>query len=125
MKMFLFFSHKLTNEQIEDANISLKIYKFISLPQNLQNLWSDIPADLESLDNYLTPFKNYLRLSVKKGDYVLIQGDFGAVVEMVTFAKSLDLIPIYATTKRVSKEIKKDGKIIKISEFKHIRFRKY
>jgi len=56
---------------------------------------------------------------------VLIQGDFGAVYHMVNFAKELGLIPIYATTKRESIELKQGNKIIKKSIFKHIKFRKY
>jgi len=34
------------------------------------------------------------------GDYVLIQGDFGAVYIKVNFAFSVDLIPVYSTTER-------------------------
>jgi len=124
-KMFLLFSHSLTNEQIDDANKKLQVYDFISLPENLQKLWSNIPPELESLDEHLSSLKNYIRLAAKKGDYVLIQGDFGAVYEMVNFAKSLDLIPIYATTKREVVEEKQGDKVVKKSIFKHIRFRKY
>ena len=124
-KIYLLFSHKLTDEQIEDANKNLNVYNFIYLPQNLQTLWSDIPPELETLNNYLSSIKNYLRLSCKKGDYVLIQGDFGAVVEMVEFSKNLGCIPVYATTKREVIETKQDDKIVKKSIFKHIRYRKY
>ncbi len=124
-KMYLLFSHKLTNEQIDDANTNLKVYDFVSLPETLQTLWSNIPPELENLDNYLSSLKNYIRLAAKSGDYILIQGDFGAVYEMVTFSKNLGLIPIYATTKREVVEEKQGDKIVKKSIFKHIRFRKY
>jgi hypothetical protein len=122
--MYLLFSHKLTPEQIEDAKKSLKIKEFIYLPKNLQKKWSNVPPELEDLSEYAKEFEEFIK-SANKGDYVLIQGDFGLVYKMVSYSKKLSLKPIYATTKRVSKEIKKDGKIIKISEFKHIRFREY
>ena len=56
-KMYLLFSHKLTNEQIDDANTNLKVYDFVSLPETLQTLWSNIPPELENLDNYLSSLK--------------------------------------------------------------------
>jgi len=124
MKMYLLFSHTLTDSQIDDAKSTLKVDKFIYLPKNLQKIWSEIPPELDSLDEYLNKIKHFIK-SANKGDYVLIQGDFGAVYHMVNFAKELGLIPIYATTKRESIELKQGNKIIKKSIFKHIKFRKY
>ena len=122
--MFLFFSHKLTPLQIEEAK-KLGVEEFVYLPKNLQDVFSNVPPDVESLGEYLKPLFLFLMENSKSGDYVLIQGEFGVVYRLVSFAKILDLIPIYATTKRITKEIVKDAKIVKISEFKHIRFRKY
>ena len=45
-KMFLLFSHNLTQIQIDDAKNNLDIEKFVSLSQDLQELWSNIPSDL-------------------------------------------------------------------------------
>jgi len=124
MKMILLFSHKLTDEQIDDAYERFNIKEFVYLPENLQKIWSDIPPEVENIKPLLEPIKEFLRKKANSGDFVLIQGDFGAVVEMVEFVRYW-LIPVYSTTKRVTKEVKKDGKLIKVSEFKHIRFRKY
>jgi hypothetical protein len=123
MKMYLLFSHKLTDAQIEDAK-KLGVDKFIYLPEDLQRKFSNIPPELESVKEYAKDFERFLE-NAKSGDYVLIQGDFGLTCHLVNFAKSKGLIPVYATTKRISKDIKKDGKVVKISEFKHIRVRKY
>ncbi|MEO1927266.1 MAG: CRISPR-associated protein Csx20 [Nautiliaceae bacterium] len=123
-RMFLIFSHKLTDEQIKDAKGNLGIEEFVYLPENLQKIWSNIPPEIEDIKPLLEDIKQFLRENANSGDVVLIQGDFGAVVGMVEFVRNW-LIPIYATTKRVSKEIEKDGKIVKVSEFKHVRFRKY
>jgi len=123
-KMFLFFSHKLTQEQIDDAK-KMGVKKFIYLPKDLQKLFSNVPPELESLDEYKKPFEEYLLKNAKKGDFVLLQGDFGLVCSLVGFCKRLGLIPIYATTKRVAIEKIIDGKTVKISKFHHIRFRRY
>ncbi|WP_456372838.1 CRISPR-associated protein Csx20 [Methanocaldococcus sp.] len=123
--MFLLFSHNLTNDQIKDAKENLKVNKFIYLPKELQNIWSNIPPEVEDITDYLKPIKEFLKNNANDGDYVLIQGDFGATYNMVNYAFENNLIPIYATTKRVVKEVIEDGKVITIREFKHCRFRKY
>jgi len=125
MKMILLFSHTLTPEQKEDAEKTLKVDEFISLPDELQNLWSNVPPEIENLDNYLEPIFNYLRKNLKKGDFVLVQGDFGVTCKTAEFVKSLEAVAVYATTKREVIEKKENDKIVKISIFKHIRFRKF
>jgi len=125
MKMILLFSHTLTPEQKEDAQKTLKVDEFISLPENLQKLWSNVPPEIENLDNYLEPIFNYLRKNLKKGDFVLVQGDFGVTCKTAEFVKSLEAVAVYATTKREVIEKKENDKIVKISIFKHIRFRKF
>ena len=124
-KMFLLFSHNLTQIQIDDAKNNLDIEKFVSLSQDLQELWSNIPSDLIFIKEYLLPFRNFLKKNSNFGDVVLIQGDFGAVYQMVNFAKDLGLEAVYATTNRIIEEIVEDGKTIKKSIFEHRRFRNY
>jgi len=123
--MFLLFSHTLTKPQIDDAKNSLGVASFISLSTELQKLWSDVPPELESLEEYLKPIRGFITTESKSDDVVLIQGDFGVVYEMVVFCKELKLATVYATTKREVKEVIKDGKILKTSLFKHVRYRKY
>jgi hypothetical protein len=126
-KMFLFFSHRLTPEQERDARENLGVEKFLYLPENLQKVFSNIPPEMdnEELKHYVKQFGEFLLENSTPGDYALIQGDFGVVYNLVNFAKSIGVVPVYATTKRVVKEIKDGDKIIKQSQFKHIRFRKY
>lgn len=122
--LLVLMSHKLTQEQINDIsfNLNAEIYY---VDDYINTLWKNIPPELESLDEYLTPVKNYIRDNMKEGDYILIQGEPGAVYQIVKFSYDINLIPIYSTTKRISVEKEIDGKVKKISVFKHIRFRKY
>ena len=125
-KMFLLFSHTLTQAQIENAQKSFGVEEFVALSPDLQQIWSQIDPDLASLQEILEPLKEYLHKEASKGDYVLIQGDFGAVYLMVEYAKKLGLIPVYATTKRrVLEYIDTDGNTVKQSKFEHRRFREY
>ena len=124
-KMILLFSHKLTPEQISDSKSSFGVEEFLTIDDDLQNIWSNVPADLEDIVEYLQPVRDFLIENMEEDDIVLVQGDFGATCAMASFVKSLSGVAVYATTKRdvVEKEI--DGKIIKTSVFEHVRFRKF
>lgn len=124
-KLHLLFNHTLTQEQLSDAKASLLCYVIVSLPQELQELWSSVPPNLKSLEEYLKPIKEYVSAYIQKDDFVLVQGDFGATYIMVNFLKSLGAKPIYATTSRDVVEIREGDKVIKKSIFRHERFREY
>jgi hypothetical protein len=123
--VILLFNHTLTDAQKHDAKNTLNVKEFINLPKELQHTWSNIPTDVASLLILLAPIKEFISKEARKGDYILIQGDFGATYAMVEFTKSLGLIPIYATTKREVIETNAGNKVIKKSIFKHERFREY
>ena len=125
MKMFLLFSHKLTSEQIKDAKKNLGVEDFIYLPDELQIKFSNIPPEIDDIKEYANIFINFLKENASKKDYVLIQGDFGVVFWVVEFCKENNIKAVYATTKRVVKEQNINGKVVKISEFRHIKFRFY
>jgi hypothetical protein len=92
----------------------------------MQSTWSDISPDLKSIKDVLEPLKSFIQASHSSNDIVLIQGDFGAVYEMVNFCKALDLVCVYATTKRIVIEHEnEDRQSIKKSIFEHRRFREY
>ena len=124
-KMFLLFSHTLTPTQELDAKASLAIESFVKLPDDLQQLWSNIPPHIEELSVYLDPLKAYIRNNAQEGDVVLIQGDFGGCYEMVNFIKSLNLMAVHSTTTRDVVEKTVNGKVEKFSRFEHVIFRLY
>lgn len=122
MKLFTLLNHTLTPTQ-KDQLQTMGITKIISISDKK---WSAIPPYLETLDEFLKPYQQTLKAQAQKGDYLLVQGDFGATYQMVNYSKSLELIPIYATTKRISKETTlKNGIIQKQTLFTHCIFRKY
>ena len=124
-KLFLFFSHRLTETQKKEAQEVLGVEEFVSLPQILQEKFSSIPPELENLDAYVQEFVKFLVQNGQPGDYVLVQGDFGLVYRIVEVSKSVGLVPIYATTKRVVIEESRGEETIKVSRFEHVRFRRY
>jgi len=124
-KMLLLFSHQLTQKQKEDAIRIWGVEEFISLPESLQCIWSDISPDLASLEDYLKPIKAFVDEASNENDLILIQGDFGASYMMVNESKKRNLTPVYATTQRVVEECIDGDKKVKKSIFEHRRFRKY
>ena len=124
MQMVLLFSHHLSDEQKSQAH-NLGITHFLSLPKDLQQLWSNIPPEEADIAHYLQPIKQWFEDVVNSGDFALIQGDFGACYHMANFAKTHSVTPLYATTQRVAIEKTDQGKTLKTSIFQHIRYREY
>ena len=124
-KMFLLFSHRLTEAQMQEATQKFGVKEFVYLPDQLQNLWSAVPADIESLREYIEPIKSFVKENTSRGDIILIQGDFGMAFSMVMFSKQRELVPIYATTERKIEEYVENGQSVKKSVFKFRRYREY
>lgn len=120
--MFLLLSHQLNDEQKDDAIKHHNITKFVNITTAQ---WSQIPSDAKEINSYLQECKEQLQAQAKKGDALLVQGDFGATYIMVNFAFSLGLTPVYATTQREVTEEVIEGKTITKRTFKHVQFRAY
>jgi len=124
--LFLIFNHTVTALQEQDARTSLKVQRIVALPENLELVWNQIPPDLPGIAEHLAPIRDWLRDKAQPGDYVLIQGDFGACYIMVNFAFELGLVPVYSTTRREAVENHEpDGTVMLSHQFKHRIFRKY
>lgn len=124
MKLFLLLSHSLTEHQVKQAREDLGITTINHLPSELAELWSSVPPELESLKQYLQPIFEWLK-DAEPGDYVLVQGDFGATYMVVDYCFSRGLIPVYATTKRLHREEQTEEGVKMIKVFRHVRFRRY
>jgi len=124
MNLFVLLSHSLTEQQVKQAREDLKISKINYLPSELAELWSSVPPELESLKQYLLPVFKWLE-EARPGDYVLVQGDFGATYLVVDYCFNRGLIPIYATTRRMHREEQTENGVKIIKVFSHVRFRRY
>ena len=120
--LFMLINHALTPEQEEDARKNLNIDKFVNIADAK---WSDIDPSEKGVIKVVETYKDKLRSQAKSGDVLLVQGDFGATYNMIRFAKNMDLIAVYATTKRIVSEQVENGKVVIKREFKHARFREY
>ena len=124
-QMFLLFNHNLTPAQQADAQKRFGIENFVPLPDDLQRIWSQIPAEAASLDPLLAPVWQWLDQQVEEGDVALVQGDFGASCLAVRRLQSRGVLCCYATTRRRAIERHVKDRVVKESVFEHVRFREY
>ena len=125
-RLFLLFNHTFTFSQQENARSELGDETILEPPLELRRRWANIPPDAPSLRPWLQPMCDWLTGHAQAGDYVLIQGDFGACYLLVRFALERNLIPIYATTERHAREERLDDGRVKLEHtFDHVRFRRY
>ena len=85
-----------------------------------ENIISELNEITTSLDATTETLVG-LQENAKQNDVVMIQGDFGLSYNLINYAKSLDLIPVYATTKRIAAM----HGALKCSMFEHVVFREY
>lgn len=123
-RMLLIFSHSLTPEQKEEGEKNLSVKEFVSLPNDLQSLWSQISPEGE-IDKKAAFFIEWIKSHAEKGDFALIQGEFGMTFALVDWCLREGIVPVYSTTKRVYEQTEEDGKIVNRHVFRHVRFREY
>lgn len=125
-KMFLLFNHALTLDQEQDARDVWAVTSFVPLPPELKTIWEQIPSDREAISGCLQPIRLWLEKAADENDLALIQGDFGAVWLMVSFAFEKQLVPVYSATMRDAREdVQADGTIKNTHIFRHRMFRLY
>ncbi len=115
-------SHTITETQKKDAKENYGIEKFIIVDNSL---WKQIPVTVDKISPILKHLIEFIANKCNNGDYLFVQGDFGATYLMVNFAFKNGLIPVYATSKREVKEELNGEQVISIRSFKHICFREY
>ena len=124
--LFLIFNHRFTTAQESDASHTLGVERIVYPPIDVAKLWIHIPPEMLEIQGYLKPVRDWLGANAIPGDYVLIQGDFGACYILVSFAMEHGFIPIYSTTRREAiEEQQTDGTVRLIHHFDHQIFRRY
>lgn len=125
-RFLVLFSHRLTQDQHRDIRERFGDPEILEAPPEVLRVWGAIPPDLLRLEDFLNPVKNWLEAEARPGDILFIQGEHGATVYGVRLALGLQLLPVYATTKRVVEErVLDDGSVETRREFRHVLFRAY
>ena len=124
--LILLFNHTLTAAQEQDAYGSLGVCGIITPPADIQKRWSQVPPDTDALNECLDSVFSWLQEVAFPGDFVLIQGEFGATWLAVKEAFRLGLAPVYSTTRRMAVEEHLSCGDVEVRHiFSHVRFRRY
>ena len=70
MKLFILTNHTASQQQLDDARLSLGVSEFVDLPVDLKTLWGNVPPDIESVTEYVTPLLCWLDSSLQNEDIV-------------------------------------------------------
>ena len=111
-KALLVFSHQLTENQEKELIEEYSVKKIEKLPDDLQNLWSNVTINKGYKEN-LDKIKNYIIENFHKEDVLVIQGNWGYTYNLVKWAIKNEYLPLYSYTERNVEEIK-DGENVKV-----------
>lgn len=122
-RTYCLLNHKLTENQIADLGTNFKSTQIVYPDEELSKQWSQIAPEQDN-DNVIKNAVNWLQ-SAEKDDFFIIQGEYGCTFRLVDYALKKGLIPIYATTKRIAKEVRNGETVHREYIFEHVRFKKY
>ena len=123
-KVLALISHKILPEQEQELKNKFEIVDIKFLPENLQQIWSNVLYDDKYYTN-LNEMIDYMLSILNEEDYVIVQGNWGYVYKLVEEAKKNKIIPLYAFSVRDSSEDIINGEVVKITKFKHQCFVEY
>lgn len=124
-RTFCLLNHNLTKNQLEELKEKFSSQEIIYPTEEIKNFWSQILPEKENTE-IIESVVLWLKSSgAKDGDLFIIQGEFGSTFTLVDYALKNHLVPIYATTKRISKEIRNGEKVQREYIFEHVQFKKY
>jgi hypothetical protein len=124
-------NHKVSDDQVVDARMSLGVDEIIYAPKDIMDLWGNVPpeASITELKEYLQPIINWVE-TLDHNSVLLLQGESTSTFQIVRFMQKkyslTGTICVAATSRRETIEEKlNDGSIKKTAIFKHVRFRPY
>jgi len=124
--MILLLNHELSENQIKDAVNTFGIKNFIYPPDAIRKIWMGVNPKGDDVTYQLDSVMSWLEYTTKNGDFILVQGEYGAAFFIVDYCFKTGLIPVYATSERQYAERKLiDGSVERKHVFKHIQFRRY
>lgn len=121
-RLFVLLNHPILPEQKRELVDKWGVDAFINLSDEQ---WKNIPADVDSILPWIEGYMSAMKNEATQGDLLLVQGDFGATYALVRFARTMGMVPLYATTQRQSRETVENGQIKTERIFVHVRFREY
>jgi hypothetical protein len=94
--------------------------------EKLKFAWSKVSAVEDNPAAFLKEIIKWLEAETAAGDYIWVQGEWGAAFFIVSWALAEGRIPVYAASERqVAEERYPDGTIHSQRIFRHVQFKLY
>jgi hypothetical protein len=123
-KMYVAFSHQLTESQERDAAVSLNVRTFVYPSADIQKSISNIPDDMDAREVRALAWDVFNEAMEADCEYIFIAGQMELVhYTLEKIKKSGFIQPINSVTKRKSVEVEMNGVVTKTSIFEHVRWR--
>lgn len=87
-KVLALISHKILPEQEQELKNRFEIVDIKFLPENLEQIWSNVLYDDKYYIN-LNEIIDYMLSILNEEDYVIVQGNWGYVYKLVEEAKKI------------------------------------
>ena len=126
-KVFVLLNHELSELQLKELRQQLQIKSVVCADDDVIALWKQVPSNGElPLDTLKSKVIGWFEQRAEEGDYVLVQGEFGASFYIVDYCFQKGLVPIYGTSRREYTERKNNnGGVVRQHVYRHVCFRKY
>lgn len=118
-------NHELTEKQRIELSNGYAVDEILVPPPALKTLWASIPTGESLSRSIFSPIVHWLGDTSRSGDYLVIQGEFGATFFLIEYAFAQHLIPLHSVTKRIAQETRVAEIVYRSYVFEHIRFRRY
>jgi len=123
-KMYVAFSHQLTDSQERDAAVSLNIKTFVYPSADIQKSISNIPDDMDAREVRSLAWDIFNEAMEADCEYIFIAGQVELVHYTLEKVKRNGYIQaVNSVTKRKSVEVEVNGVVTKTSIFEHVRWR--
>ena len=127
-KLFVAFSHTLTQAQIEDAKASLGVSSIVTLAEvapAMQAMFSQVSAYATTQD-IIELAREIVSIALDSGaTHFYVAGEPSLALHCSMIAHSCELVVVQSTTERKSVETHQpDGSVVKSAVFQHVQWRR-
>lgn len=123
-RTFCLLNHILTQKQLDELKQKFGSTEVVYPEESLSTQWAQIPPE-ESNADIIASVVLWLKRNAERGDFFIVQGEFGSTFTLVDFALKNALVPLYATTRRVAKEFRSGETVRREYVFEHVCFKEY
>lgn len=123
-RTFCLLNHTLTQKQLDELKQRFGSSEVVYPEESLSSRWAQIPPE-ESNADIIASVVSWLKRNAERGDFFIVQGEFGSTFTLVDFALKNALVPLYATTRRVAKEFRSGETVRREYVFEHVCFKEY